>query len=199
LTTSYRHFSHSAGQWGTAVDYRISADQSLSASFAAGNHQQIAPLRQLAFDYDHGSRFHAGALKGMEFVAHSAAIWFDGSAVAVLGGSAIAYLPQDWMCTFSGNAARTAFVNAGASWAPAFSLKLSLPVRSRLRADIGAGTGAENYSNLDQIGQFSARTYAAGLHYSLNKAQQFSVSAAYQQRSHELTEINIGGGYELRF
>src|SRR5690349_1721339 len=136
LARSYRRFSESAEQWGSAVGYRISADQSLTASFAAANHQQIAPLRQLAFDYDHGTRFHAGALQGMEFVAHSAAIWFDGSALTVLGGSAIAYLPRDWRCTVSGNAARTRFADAGASWAPALSLKLSLPVLSRLRGDI---------------------------------------------------------------
>jgi tetratricopeptide (TPR) repeat protein len=199
LATSYRRFSESAGQWGTAVSYRISADQSLAASFAAANHQQIAPVRQFAFDYDHGTRLHAGALKGMEFVAHSASIWFDGAAVTVLGGSAIGYLSRDWMCTFSGNAARTRFTNAGASWAPALFLKLSLPALSRLRADIGAGTGAENYSNQDQIGQISARTYAGGVHYSLSRAQEISASAAYQQRSHGAIEVDTGVGYELRF
>lgn len=199
LATSYRRFSESAEQWGTGVAYRISADQSVAASFAASNHQQIAPVRQFAFDYDRGTRMDAGALKGMEFVAHSAAIWFDSSSVVVLGGSAIAYLPRDWRCTFSGNAARTRFANAGASWAPAWSLKLSLPVLSRLRADIGVGSGAENYSNLDQIGQISARTYAGGVHYAFSKAQEFSASAAYQQRSHGLMEVDIGGGYELRF
>ncbi|HEU5234792.1 MAG TPA: hypothetical protein VFU50_18185 [Terriglobales bacterium] len=199
LATSYRRLSESSGQWGTAVSYRISADQSLAASFAAANQQQIAPVRQFAFDYDHGTRFHAGALKGMEFVAHSASIWFDSAEVMVLGGSAIGYLSRDWMCTVSGNAARTRFANAGASWVPALFLKLSLPALSRLRLDIGAGTGAENYSNQDQIGQISARTYAGGVHYSLSRAQEFSASAAYQQRSHGAIEIDTSVGYELRF
>lgn len=199
LATSYRRFSDSAEQWSTGIAYRFSANQSVAASFAVANHQQIFPVRQAAFDYDHGIRFRGGALKGIEFVAHSAGVWFDGSAVTVLGGSAIVYLPRDWMCTFAGNAARTKFDALGASWAPSFSAKVSAPVFPRMRGNIGFGSGAENYSSLEQIGQISARTYLGGLQYSLSKAQDFSGFIAYQQRSHGVVEINVGGGYGFRF
>jgi tetratricopeptide (TPR) repeat protein len=195
----YRRLRSSAEQLSSGIAYRFSANQSLAVSFGAAPHQQIAAIRQVSLDYDRGTRFHAGLLKGVELAGHSAGIWFDGSQVTVLGTSAVAYLPRDWWTTLVANTARTKFQGLSPAWTLSFAAKVSVPVRSRVRVEVGAGSGAENYSTIDQIGRISARTYTGGAHYSLGSAQEFSTFAAYQQRSHGLTQISIGGGYGLHF
>lgn len=196
---SYRRLGQAAAELSTGVSYRISKNNSLAFSFGQGTHQQIAPLRQMSVDYDHGLKLHLGWVRGVEVTAHSANVWFDGSQVTVLGGSAIAYLPRDWMWTFTASQARTDFYVAGSSWSPAASTRLSVPILHRLRLDAGFGVGAENYSNIDQIGRISARTYSGGAHVRMNRLQEFSVFVAYQQRSREQTQTSIGGGYGFHF
>ncbi|HVH87986.1 MAG TPA: hypothetical protein VM912_14760, partial [Terriglobales bacterium] len=196
---SYRRLGQAAAELASGIAYRLTKQDSLSFSFGQGSHQQIAPLHQMSLDYDHGLKLNLGILRGLELTGHSASIWFEGSQVTVLGGSAIAYLPRDWIWTFTGYQARTDFYGTGSSWSPAASTKLSVPVWSRLRLDAGFGVGAENYSNIDQIGRISARTYLGGAHYLVNRFQDFSVFTAYQQRSHGQTQTSIGGGYGFRF
>lgn len=196
---SYRRFGQSAAELSTGIAYRISKNDSLSFSFGQGTHQQIAPVHQMSLDYDRGLRWHLGWMKGLEATAHSASIWFDGSQVTVLGGSVITYLPHDWMWTLTGNQARTDFYATGSSWSPAASTRLSFPTWPRLRLDAGFGVGAENYSNIDQIGRISARTYSGGAHLRVNHLQDFSVFVAYQQRSRGQTQTSIGGGYGFHF
>jgi tetratricopeptide (TPR) repeat protein len=196
---SYRRFGQAAAELSTGVGYRITKNDSLSFSFGQGTHQQIAPLRQMSLDYDRGLKLHLGLMKGLEVTAHSASVWFDGSQVTILGGSAIAYLPRDWMWTFTANQARTEFYGTGSSWSPAASTRLSFPTWTRLRLDAGFGVGAENYSNIDQIGRISARTYSGAAHFRVNHLQDFSVFVAYQQRSRGQTQTSIGGGYGFHF
>jgi hypothetical protein len=188
-----------AAEFSTGLAYRIASKDSVSFSFGQGSHQQIAPLRQISVDYDRGLKLRLGLLRGLELTEHSASIWFDGSQVTVLGGIATAYLPRDWMWTFVANEARTDFYGTGTSWSPAASTKLSVPAWSRLRLDVGFGVGAENYSNIDQIGRISARTYMGGAHYRVNRLQDFLVFVGYQQRSHGQTQTSIGGGYGFHF
>jgi len=196
---SYRRLGQAAAELSAGIAYRITKSDSLSFSFGQGTHQQIAPLRQMSLDYDQGLKLHLGLVNGVEVTGHSASIWFDGSQVTVLGGSAIAYLPRDWMWTFTANQARTDFHSTGSSWSPAASMRLSFPTWTRLRLDVGFGVGAENYSNLDQIGRISARTYSSAAHFRVNHLQDFSVFVAYQQRSRDQTQTSIGGGYGFHF
>ncbi|HKT23926.1 MAG TPA: tetratricopeptide repeat protein [Terriglobales bacterium] len=196
---SYRRLGQAAAELAIGVGYRISKNDSLSFSFGQGPHQQIGPLRQMSLDYDRGLKLHLGWVRGLEVTAHSASVWFDGSQVTVLGGTAIAYLPRDWMWIFTGNQARTDFFGTGTSWSPAASTRLSFPTSHRLRLDAGYGVGAENYSNIDQIGRISARTYSGAVHFRMNPSQEFSTFIAYQQRSHGQTQTSIGGGYGFHF
>ena len=198
-TASYRRLGQSAEYFLSGATYHFTGSQSIAISFGEGTHQHIAPVRQLSADYDGGTRRHFGPVQGIEFVGHSAAIWFVGSQVTVLGGSAIAYLPRDWRCIISGNGAQAKFDGLPPAWTPSFSTKLSAPLLSRMRVELGYGMGAENYSTLDQIGRISARTYTGAGHYALAKTEEFLVFAAYQQRSHGLTEMSIGGGYGIHF
>jgi len=196
---SYRRLGIAATELSTGIAWRASKHDAILFSFGEGTHQSVAPVRQMSLDYDRGLHLHAGAIKGLELTAHSASVWFDGSQVTVLGGSLIAYLPRDWMWSFTANQARTDFYGTGSSWSPAASSKFSFPVWSRLRMDAGFGVGSENYSNIDQIGRLSARTYLGGAHYRINHLQDFSVFGAYQQRSRGQTQTSIGGGYGFHF
>ena len=197
--SSYRRIGQAAEQLSAGVSFRPDADQSFSVSLAEASHQQIAPIRQITVDYDRGTHWHIGVFRGLEFTAHSSAVWFDGSRLSILGASAVAYLPKDWWLTLTANAARTKFVGLTPVWSPSWSTKISAPVSPRLRAEAGFGVGAENYSSVDQIGRISARTYAAGAHYALTTAQSFSTFMAYQLRPRGVTQTSIGGGYALRF
>lgn len=196
---SYRRLGVNATEISSAITWRASKHDAISFSFGEGTHQSVAPLRQMSLDYDRGLNLHAGIIKGLELTAHSAGVWFDDSQVMVLGGSLIAYLPHEWMWSLTANQACTDFYGTGSSWSPAASSKLSFPVWSRLRLDTGFGVGAENYSNIDQIGRISARTYLGGAHYRINPFQDFSVFVAYQQRSRGQTQTSIGGGYGFHF
>jgi Tetratricopeptide repeat len=196
---SYRRLGITATELSTGIAWRASKHDAILFSFGEGTHQSVAPVRQMSLDYDRGLNLHAGMIKGLELTAHSGSVWFDGSQVTVLGGSLITYLPHEWTWSFAANQARTEFYGTGSSWSPAASSKLSFPVWSRLRVDAGFGVGAENYSNIDQIGRISARTYLGGAHYRINHLQDFSVFLAYQQRSRGQTQTSIGGGYGFHF
>jgi Tfp pilus assembly protein PilF len=196
---SYRRLGIAASELSSAITWRATRLDAISFSFGEGSHQSVAPLRQMSLDYDRGLNLHAALVKGLEITAHSASVWFEGSQVTVLGASVITYLPRESMWSFTANQARTDFYGTGSSWSPAASSKLSFPVWSRLRMDAGFGVGAENYSNIDQIGRISARTYLGGAHYRINHLQDFSAFVAYQQRSRGQTQTSIGGGYGFHF
>jgi hypothetical protein len=198
-TRTYRRLKQTAEQLSTGVTYRLRDNQSLSVTFAAASRQRVAPIRQITVDYDRGTRLQIGMLKGLEITAHSSQVRFDGSQVLIIGGTAIAYVPRDWWLIFIGNTARSKFTGLSPAWSPSWSTKVSAPVCSRLRADVGFGIGAENYSSLDQIGRISAHTYTGGARYSMTAAQYFSAFVVYQRRAHGLAQMSIGGGYGVHF
>lgn len=196
---SYRRLGEAAEEFASTISLRTAHQGALTLSAGQGTHQDIAPIHRVGLDYDRGAGIHFGALKGLEVIADAESIWFSSSQVTVLGGSAIAYLPRDWIWTVKGAEARTYFDGVGSSWSPAASTKLSIPIRERLRIEPGFGVGAENYTNIDQIGRISARTYMGAAKYRINRLQNFSVFVAYQQRSHGQSQTSVGGGYGFLF
>jgi tetratricopeptide (TPR) repeat protein len=196
---SYSRFGHFAQEMSSAFTYHLPAGDALTLTYTQGSHQQIAPLEQVALDYDRGVRLHLGPVRGLEFIAHGAQVWFLASQVSVVGGTAMVYLPREWMWSIAVNGAKTHFTGVGSSWSPAGVSKLQFPLSHRIRGEVGFGVGAENYSSIDQIGSISARTYIGGVHYSLSRWQEFSAFMAYQQRHGGSTQTSVGGGYGFRF
>jgi hypothetical protein len=59
--------------------------------------------------------------------------------------------------------------------------------------------GTENFAQLDQIGEFSSRTYGGGLRFQFTTRQDLSGLAAYQMRSQNRTATTLGLTYGVRF
>jgi hypothetical protein len=97
-------------------------------------------------------------------------------------------------------AARSSFPVVGIEWQPSGSTRLSFPLRSeRLRGSVAFAVGTENFAKADQVGRFSARTFAAGLKYQINARQDVGGHVAFQDRSQQRTQTSVGFTYGIRF
>ena len=120
--------------------------------------------------------------------------------MARLAPAAIFYLPRDWMWSLTVVAARSSFPIVGAQWQPSGNTRLSFPLRSeRLRGNISFGVGTENFAKVEEVGRFSARTFAGGLKYQINARQDVGGYVAYQARSQQRTQTSVGFSYGIRF
>ena len=126
-------------------------------------------------------------------------MWYQGAHIFTVGVTQLYYLPKDltWSLTVTG--ARSGFTGAGVEWVPSGSTRLAFPVHKRLTASLSYAVGTENFAQVDQIGRFSAHTYAGGLKYRFASRQDISGYIAAQDRSQGRTQNSYGLSYGLRF
>jgi hypothetical protein len=119
--------------------------------------------------------------------------------VLTVGSSEIFYLPRDWTWTFTLTGARSGFAGTGVEWVPSGSTRLGFPLHRRLSGNISFGIGSENFAQVDQIGHFSARTFAGGLRCRLTEIQDITGYVAVQERSQNRTQKSFGLSYGIHF
>ncbi|HEX9120417.1 MAG TPA: tetratricopeptide repeat protein [Terriglobales bacterium] len=199
-STTYQRFGADAERLTARVSRRVGKNW-FAAGGGAGHDQGVIPRREFALEYGRGFRIgDRGLVRGVEFSFSPQWFWYRDSSAMTLTSAAIFYLPRDWMWSLTVVAARSSFPIVGAQWQPSGNTRLSFPLRSeRLRGNISFGVGTENFAVVDQVGRFSARTFAGGLKYQINARQDIGGYVAYQARSQQRTQTSVGFSYGIRF
>jgi len=195
----YQRFGQDAGKFLASGSFRFTKHDWLNSGGSLGHDNGIIPKREAFFEYGHGLRLPNRLIKGVEASYQQRWLWYQGAHIFTVGVTQLYYLPKDltWSLTVTG--ARSGFTGAGVEWVPSGSTRLAFPVHKRLTASLSYAVGTENFAQVDQIGRFSAHTYAGGLKYRFASRQDISGYIAAQDRSQGRTQNSYGLSYGLRF
>jgi Tetratricopeptide repeat len=204
LSTSFetgfsQRFGQTAEDFLGSVSFRFTKGDWLTGGSGFANHQSISPESEMFFEYGHGLRFSSSRIRGVEASYQQHWFWYQGAHVLTLNCAQIYYLPEDWTWTLSVTGARSGFAGTGIEWVPSGYTRLGFPIHRNLSGDLTFGNGTEDFAQIDQIGRFSARTYAGGLKYRFSPTQDIGGYIAVQDRSSGETQHNFGASYGFRF
>lgn len=198
--SAWQRFGVNAGKFTAAAAFHFTQRTSLAVGGAAANDQAVIPHSEAFFELDHG--FHLGnhsAVRGVDasYVQHW--FWYQGAHVLTITPSLLFYFPRDWTFQLAGIAARSGFSGLAPEWRPSGVGKLGIPLAQKVTGNLFFAVGAENFSRVDQLGSFSARTYGGGLKYQFTARQDITGTVSYQSRTQGRTQTSFGLSYGLRF
>ena len=198
-TGSYQRFGQNGEDLLESASFRFTKSDWLTGGGGFANHQSIIPENQMLFEYGHGLHFPNFWVRGLGAAYQQHWFWYQGAHVLTLTCTQIYYLPHDWTWTLALTGARSGFTGTGIEWVPSGNARLSFPVYQNLSGNLAFASGAENFAQIDQVGRFSARTYAGGLTYRLAPNQDIRGYIALQYRSGGQTQNSFGVSYGFRF
>lgn len=199
-STSYQRFGANAERLTARVSRKIGSSSWISVAGGAGHDEGVIPKCEAAFEIGHAMRVPGKHfVRGMELSYGQQWMWFEGSKVLVLSGSSYLYLPRDWTFTVSASGARSTFHLPSVDWRPSGSVRLGIPLHTKLRGTLGFAVGTENFAKTDELGHFSARTFGGGVRYQLTPTQDIGVTILYQDRSQSRSQTSVGVSYGIRF
>jgi tetratricopeptide (TPR) repeat protein len=195
----YQRFGQDAGKFLASTSFHVTAQDWLGVGGALANSQGVVPTTESFFEYGHAFRFENRWVRGLESSYQQHWYWYQGAHVLALTTSQIVYLPREWTWSLNVTGARTGFVGTPVAWAPSGWTKLAFPLRRHVGGNLFFAVGSENFSQIDQIGRFSARTYGAGLRYQFADRQDVNGYVARQDRNQGQTDTSFGLSYGIRF
>ena len=198
-TGFYQRFGQDASNFEGSSSFRITASDWLTAGGAFASHQSIIPEHETFFEYGHGLRFSNPWVKGLEASYQQHWFWYQGGHVLTLSSTQLYYLPKEWTWLISVTGARSGFAGTGIEWVPSGYTRLGFPLCRSLTGNVTFANGTEDFALIDQIGRFSARTFAGGLKYRLTWNQDITGSVAVQRRSDGETQNSFGVSYGFHF
>jgi len=196
---TYQRFGQNAVKIQGAGTFHVRGQTWVSAGAGVGNHQTIVPTSEAFFELGHAFHFDNRWVQGLESSLQQHWFWYQGAHVLTLSTNQIVYLPKGWMWTMDVTGARSSLTETVSGWEPSGWSKLGFPLFHRLSGNVLYGVGNENFSQIDQLEQFSAHTYGGGLHYQFADRQDVQGYVARQERSQGLTDTTLGISYGIRF
>jgi Flp pilus assembly protein TadD len=196
---SYQRFGQNADELVGSTSFRITKSDWLTAGGAFANHQPIIPENEMFFEYGRGLHFSNRWVKGLEASYQQHWFWYVSAHVLTLSCTQLYYLPDAWTWTISVTGARSGFTGTGIEWVPSGYTRIGFPLHRDLGGDVTYGSGTEDFAQIDQIGHFSARTYAGGVRYRLSPAQDIRGYVAVQERSAGQRQNSYGLSYGFHF
>jgi tetratricopeptide (TPR) repeat protein len=193
-----------AEKFVTSLTARLLGQGALTVGGAAAHDNGVIPKDEGFFGYDHGFRLpRAKFVRGLEIVYGQHWYWYTTARILTINEMALLYLPRDWIWSLGLTEARSHFSGTGVDWQPSGMTRLAFPITNwegrRLGGNLFFAVGTENFAQVDQIGEFSSRTYGGGLRMQLTTRQDVTGFAAYQRRSQDRTESSFGFTYGIRF
>jgi tetratricopeptide (TPR) repeat protein len=198
-TSFYQRFGQDATRFAASTSFHFTKNDWLSAGGAVANSNGIIARSEASFEYGHGMRIPNRWIKALEASYQQRWLWYDGADIMTLSFSQLYYLPREWTFSLTLTGARSGFANAGIEWVPSGSARIEFPLYRQLAASLAFANGAENFAQVDQIGHFSAHTFAGGLKYRLADWQDISGYVAVQNRTQVRTQNSFGMSYGFHF
>jgi hypothetical protein len=198
-TSFNQRFGQSATKFSGSSSLLVAKRMWLSLGGAVANSNIIIPEHELQIEVGQGFTLSNTFIKGLEASFQQHWFWYEGAHVLTLGATQLYYLPKEWSWSLSLTAARSSFTGAGIQWSPSGCSRLNFPIRRGVSGNVMFANGTENFAAIDQIGHFSARTFAGGLKFRYSGRQDISGYVALQKRSQERTQNSFGMSYGLHF
>jgi tetratricopeptide (TPR) repeat protein len=198
-TGFYQRFGEDAGDIVAEGSFRMTKSDWISFGGAVGSHQNIIPEHETFLEFGHGFRLSSRWVKGLEASYQQHWFWYESAHVLTLNYTQLYYLPKGWTWTISVTGARSGFAGTGVEWVPSGYSRLGFPLYRNLSGNVTFGDGTEDFAQIDQIGRFSARTYAGGLKYIIVPGQDITGYVAVQDRTGGETEHSFGVSYGFHF
>jgi tetratricopeptide (TPR) repeat protein len=195
----YQRFGENPGKIVASTAFRLTPKDWLNMGGAFAPDNGVIPTHEAFVEYGHGFKFQNGWIPGLETSVQQRWLWFRAAHVRTLGVTQIYYLPKDWTWTLALTGARSGFAGTGVEWVPSGSTRFGFPVFRDLDGNVSFAVGTENFAQVDQIGRFSARTFAGGLHYRISPIQDIAGYVAVQNRSQDRQQNSFGLSYGFRF
>jgi YaiO family outer membrane protein len=198
--TQYERFGERAMRFGAESTIRLGNAANLTMGGAAAKDEGVIPRNEAFFELGKGFQSRGlGPVRGVELTYQQRWLWYRDARVLALSPGAVLYLPKDWTWLFRVSAARNHLTGSPVQWQPSGWTKLSFPITRHVGSHLLFGSGTENFGVLDQIGQFSARTWGSGLNFRLTSGQEISTYGSYQSRSQGQSQTSFGVNYGIRF
>ena len=198
-TGFYQRFGQTASNLGGIGCFRLSKNDALTLGTVVANDQSIIPKNEILFEYGRGLQFSSRWVKGLEVSYLQHWWWFRGAHVLTLSSTQLYYLPRGWTWSITATGARSGFTGTGVEWVPSGSTRLTFPLHRNITGNLAFASGTEDFAQVDQVGHFSARTFAAGLRYGFAPGQDASGYVAVQDRSGGETQNSFGVNYGIHF
>jgi tetratricopeptide (TPR) repeat protein len=196
---TYQRFGQDAVKFQATGDFHVDAQDWVGVGSAVANGQGVVPTNEAFFEFGHAFRFNNPCVRGLESSYQQHWFWYQGAHVLTLTTNQIVYLPRGWTWSLNVTGARTGFSGTPVDWTPSGWSKLGFPIQRRITGNVFYGVGSENFSQIDQIGRFSAHTYGGGVRYRFANRQDINAYVAYQSRSLGQTDTTLGLSYGIRF
>jgi tetratricopeptide (TPR) repeat protein len=171
---------------------------------AIGHDNAVIPKGEAFFDLDHGWKTGVSDfVRGVEFSYAQHWYWYQSARILTLNGTAIVYLPREWIFSLAATGARSAFSSTNAEWHPSGVTRLGFPLARwggrRLSGNVFFAAGTENFAVVDQIGRFASQTFGGGLRFQFTARQDITGYTGYQKRTQNRTDANFGLSYGIHF
>jgi tetratricopeptide (TPR) repeat protein len=197
--STYQRFGQNAVKFLASTAVHVTARDWFSVGSAIANSQSVVPTNEAFFEYGHGFRIENRWFRGLESSYQQHWFWYQGAHVMTLNMSQIVYLPHSWTWSLNVTGARAGFVGTPVDWTPSGWTKLGFPLQRRVTGNVFFGVGSENFSQIDQIGRFSAHTFGGGLRYQFAARQDITGYVARQNRTQGQTDTSFGLSYGIHF
>jgi tetratricopeptide (TPR) repeat protein len=197
--STYRRFGQDAVKFQASGGLHLTAQTWASVGTAVANDQGLVPTNEAFFEIGHAFRLDNRWVQGLESSYEQHWFWYQGAHVLTFSTNQIVHLPKGWTWSLTVTGARSEFAGTPVAWEPSGWSKLGFPLYHRLSGNVLYAVGSENFSQVDQIGQFSAHTYGGGLRYQFFDRQDVQGYLARQLRSQGQTDTTLGFSYGIRF
>lgn len=193
-----------AEKFVASATWRVPRFGAITAGGAVGHDNGVIPKSEAFFDLDRGWKTGEETFfRGLELDYGQHWYWYQAARIVTLNGSAVIYLPREWLFSLAATGARSAFSGTGAEWRPSGSSRLGFPLAawktSQLSGNIFFAVGTENFASADQIGRFASHTYGGDLRFRFAERQDITGVASYQRRTHNRTDTYFGISYGIHF
>jgi tetratricopeptide (TPR) repeat protein len=200
----YQRGGVKAGKAGAMVTASSSGLGALTIGGTAAHDNGIIPRNEFLFEFDHGLTISDNRrLRAIELVYGQHWYWYSITHIMTINETTSFYFPGDWTWSLRLIGSRSQFNSTGSEWSPAGTTGLGFPIisgeRHRLAGNVFFAVGTENFSQVDQIGSSSSRTYGGGIRLQLTPLQDLTGYGAYQMRSQDRSQTSFGATYGLRF
>ena len=197
--TQYRRFGAVATGGQARLTWKFGARSSVTASAGGFGNQAIAPRLFTGIGFDHGSRIsQEGPVRAVEAIFEQRWTWYRGTRLIAFAPGAMVYLPREWDLLLSTNTTELA-MGRDKSWKISGLARLSIPVARRLRANLLASTGSENFGTVEQLQFRASRSFGGGVSIRLRTGSEFRMALRRQSIASGLAVMSYEGGYAVRF
>ena len=197
--STYQRFGQDAVKFLASSAFHFTERDWLTVGSAVANSQSAVPTNEAFFEYGHAFRIENRWFRGLESSYQQHWLWYQGAHVLTLNTSQIVYLPHAWTWSLNVTGARAGFLGTPVDWTPSGWTKLGFPLQRRVTGNVFFGVGSENFSQIDQIGRFSAHTFGGGLRYQFAARQDITGYVARQNRTQGQIDTSLGLSYGIRF